>query len=869
MEQLDQQVVALTKAIRQAESNGNFQARSKDGSFGAYQFIKPTWDSTAKKYGVNVQWDKATPAQQNEVAYKQIKEWKDKGFNVGQIASMWNAGAGKPNAYLQGLKGVNSAGVAYDTPAYAKKVATFYQQFKGQTQSQEVAAEPTIAEQKAQLVAQGQPVSVRDDRVQPTLGGSILRGFIKPFVRGINTVAQPISEALGNQVSYNTKYLGNVAGAGMRENQTPLQRIKDIAGVGAEIASNFIPVGKAGQIAGNVGKGLIRESVKEAGVVGLKAGGLQGIGSALQEDKTLGEAVVQGAIGSLAGGILGGVTGGIGGAIGKAKSFVSPTVDDFSRARDTIINSYKKSLPLTPTQLAKEESLLANKGENIFTTLVDNGINLGSKDAPRQIQEVSDMYAAITKEAQKNETAYFNLNEVIKNAERHIDENVSSETGRITAKNKIKKEMKALFASNKDSFIRDVDGNIKVNSNLIERLRKTGNSWTNYNLADPEKIGQSTGYALSNAVRDQVEKEGTFASYRAANKAWSNIIHAQEVLNKIEMGQKKFKVPGGLSGSIARKVLSGALGFHTGGLGGAVIAEMGSEYGAKLMANPELKTYFYRKLLEKSGRSKTPEVVSNLAKEIKAFIDTQEGVLKLPTSGSSSAPIITPPPTTYEAPAQVINNAQSRVVENAPITMQTTINKNAPISKTIPQAKTKSNSLSTLEAEARKYKSAEEFVKAQGKPLYHGSKSEIVGNLKPGVGGSRGAGIYVTPLKEQAGGYGKVNEVFISKNAKTFDYSKMTPKEIGNDIKKYLDTKNVPYEDNNGFITSKLVNFDTYSKSKQSLNTALKNTGKEDFFKTLGYDVIKFGDGESQILVVNPKFIVTKKQLVDIFNSKN
>ena len=47
-DQLDPQAMALTKAIRQVESGGNFKARSKDGSFGAYQFLKPTWDNTAR-----------------------------------------------------------------------------------------------------------------------------------------------------------------------------------------------------------------------------------------------------------------------------------------------------------------------------------------------------------------------------------------------------------------------------------------------------------------------------------------------------------------------------------------------------------------------------------------------------------------------------------------------------------------------------------------------------------------------------------------------------------------------------------------------------------------------------------------------------
>lgn len=131
METLDPQAVNLAKAIRQTESGGSFTAQGKSGEYGAYQFTEPTWDATAKKYGVNVPLKQATPEQQNEVAYRQIKEWKDAGNNVGQIASMWNAGEKHKDAYLDtSYTGVNKAGASYNVPAYAKSVATAYQTLK-------------------------------------------------------------------------------------------------------------------------------------------------------------------------------------------------------------------------------------------------------------------------------------------------------------------------------------------------------------------------------------------------------------------------------------------------------------------------------------------------------------------------------------------------------------------------------------------------------------------------------------------------------------------------------------------------------------------------------------------------------------------
>ena len=146
--ELDRDVVNLAKAIRQTESGGNFDARGGSGEIGGYQYTPDTWAGASKKYGINVSLDQATPQQQNEVTYKRIKAWKDAGNNVGQIASMWNAGEGRPNAYKENWKGVNKFGVAYDTPAYAKKVATAYQQFKPQTAEAAVPAVPEPVEEK-------------------------------------------------------------------------------------------------------------------------------------------------------------------------------------------------------------------------------------------------------------------------------------------------------------------------------------------------------------------------------------------------------------------------------------------------------------------------------------------------------------------------------------------------------------------------------------------------------------------------------------------------------------------------------------------------------------------------------------------------
>ena len=142
---LDKDVVNLAKAIRQVES-GNREVLPKEGSklggASRYQFTHDTWKSSAKKF-LGDENAPLTLQNENQVAYKQIKEWKDAGKNVGQVASLWNSGDDQaylgtfgPNHRLAGKPSVgrNEWGVDYDVPGHAQKVASAYQVIKAQEQ---------------------------------------------------------------------------------------------------------------------------------------------------------------------------------------------------------------------------------------------------------------------------------------------------------------------------------------------------------------------------------------------------------------------------------------------------------------------------------------------------------------------------------------------------------------------------------------------------------------------------------------------------------------------------------------------------------------------------------------------------------------
>lgn len=134
---------AITKAIAYQENGGKLDATKisagKSGELKSiFQFTPATW----KNYSQQI-YGKETPLNADTETYvvrEKVKKWIDEGKDVNQIASMWNAGEGRPDAYKQNWKGINKYGVKYDTPKYASGVSKYAKQFyleNNQNQSSE------------------------------------------------------------------------------------------------------------------------------------------------------------------------------------------------------------------------------------------------------------------------------------------------------------------------------------------------------------------------------------------------------------------------------------------------------------------------------------------------------------------------------------------------------------------------------------------------------------------------------------------------------------------------------------------------------------------------------------------------------------
>lgn len=125
---------SIIRAIAYAENGGkpnlDTPVAGKTGEMKSiFQFTPGTW----KLYAKQVLGDENAPLNNDNevnVVARKVEKWIDGGMTVGQIASMWNAGESKPNAYKENWKGVNEKyGVSYDTPAYAKKVMDYAKTF--------------------------------------------------------------------------------------------------------------------------------------------------------------------------------------------------------------------------------------------------------------------------------------------------------------------------------------------------------------------------------------------------------------------------------------------------------------------------------------------------------------------------------------------------------------------------------------------------------------------------------------------------------------------------------------------------------------------------------------------------------------------
>lgn len=158
---------AITKALAYQENGGELNVNNtKAGKTGElksiFQFEPSTWKKEAAQYLGDANAP-INPDNETTVVTKQVGKWIDEGYTAKQIASMWNAGPGEPDAYIGKFSdgspsvGTNKKyGVKFNVPAYANSVNKYATQFY--TQSQQKNQQNTSSATPAPPTTQNQPV---------------------------------------------------------------------------------------------------------------------------------------------------------------------------------------------------------------------------------------------------------------------------------------------------------------------------------------------------------------------------------------------------------------------------------------------------------------------------------------------------------------------------------------------------------------------------------------------------------------------------------------------------------------------------------------------------------------------------------------
>lgn len=268
---MDQDVINLAKAIREKESGGNFDAVGDAGtSKGGYQWQPETWKEHSKKtFGKVVEM---TPDNQNAVAYKTIKTWKDQGLNPAQIAAKWNSGS---HVGWENKRGYNAKiGLKYDVPAYVADVTARYQRIKGET-----------------ISAQSQPEIPVEQPKKP---------LIERVAGGLDSVfgGGKIGEFIGTKIAKNSKSgqeLAQQEQSGQVPEGTTDETFKtpsalQIGGDVLKVGTTFMPVGRSASAVTKVaGKVLPKATAKFVGNVGTGAatGAMLDVAENLRDEKPL------------------------------------------------------------------------------------------------------------------------------------------------------------------------------------------------------------------------------------------------------------------------------------------------------------------------------------------------------------------------------------------------------------------------------------------------------------------------------------------------------------------------------------------------------------------------------------------------------
>jgi hypothetical protein len=694
----------------------------------------------------------------------------------------------------------------------------------------------------------------------PTFVGQAIRGIVKPVAK-VGTSIANIGQTIANKPltqPFSGDYLGEVKPVGAGFDVTKgvsanAPALKDAVGTGLDLASNIPMVRGAGAL-GNVLRQPFKQtaiqSAKRLGTEGAAQGFIGETGRALQENKNLGETLYQGGVGGVVGGVLGGALG-VGGA-GLSRAF-SKTPESVITQR--IDKDIKKLYQNTTADIGKINQMTADTKKG-FELLVNESPNIKIPDIDAPIgsnatkqfdiskatpNEMLSAVEEIQKKAVNNARTAINsaksegLTIDINNAKQRITDALNNNEVSPLIANRVRKEIENAGNDPVKIFDWIQDVNIKYGKNYDR-----GNMQDNFN----RKLIDDVATILRGKLNEITDRTGYASSMRSIMELKRAMVAMAKQANKnVNFGD--ITTDAGIDSAIA--LITG---------NPAYMARTAGSVAFKGLMNRLKKSQTISAVRRASSNiAKIPNETNFPSTELK------QRILRLPAPKEgadtfSPIPMKAPKaPTTYEAPAQKIYREplEQQLRLSAPTSKYEGFQKpiNMPSRKAIDQGtevvpKPKLGKASSigekadpLISEARKYKSAEEFYKAQTNPLLEFNKLNKVSD-DIGSGTVKEAIDDIGGIDNVRRGTTNINNLEITEKINT--YSERY-KAIENEVK-------------NGNITPIIV--DKYLR-------VLDGHHRLEVYKSMGM---------KDIPVIAPKMtsnvkLQTKSQLTDIWNKAN
>lgn len=886
----DAKYVALAKAIAEKESKNNFYAVGDNGtSFGVGQWNnlgkplgKGELPAVWKEHASIVLGDPNSPmTEQNQKAVLtgMVKKWADEGLQPYQIAAKWNSGSEKGWENKVGTTVVNGKSLSYNTPKYVQEVDSIYKR-----NVQNIAVSPvdeqqveapvdTVAVERTQRVSEGLPVAVNDKRATPTMGGEIVRGLIKAPIMSALTlargVATPFSKKVRDEgITIKSGYLGNVTDA-----QTGIENVADKASqdflTGNQSLGKSLGkvVGRAGTttldvagllpiegVASGVGKQALPQVLKQAGKLGGAFGSAYGLSGSLEQGNNFTDTIVNTLTGGLTGAGLGVGLAGVGEGIAKgaskyAQSKVNKIITRRNKALDAVegnnqtlqkVTQKAKKMGIDVRKITSETDLLANAvDENGRLTTIGDG-NVVDTYTKEFIEPNEKLVGDIL----KKEGVSISPDVVEKYLTKKVRDSGIQGEKLTTALNKVSKEVDGyrIFADPETGLI------------PVELIHKAKiDKYSDINFLTEASV-KKYDKTIAQGLKELVENNST-AEIKAINDDLAKHFSMIDYLRKLD-GRK---VEGGRLGKYFAKTIGAVVGSNFGPLGSIVGAELAGE----LKSNQLQKT-----LSGKTG--KVVEVGKNIIKG-KEFLNKKPLQLKGTQSSNNLGnrqynQAATMSNTINDGISNIIQSKESKV-KGLINTLRDDIKNNGQRGS----VEVFKNVDDNLIQEARKYKSAEEFVKAKTNAL-HGSDTEITQFDTKFLGknteskGSKNT-FFFTSSKEMADEYGRA--AFLKKKVselgdiKPEQRSRLLAEAKGkaklNGVS--LEYKNPKIIKLRGVLKDNLVAKDIQKAKEQGYDAIVY---KDVIDPVLG-DSEKFIRGDVTA-VFDPSKIKTKSQLTDIWN---